>query len=55
MVDLLIKAEVGPGSAPGTDNITGDPGNNILTHGNAWYDYSDVKIDFLDCGLVTIP
>ena len=47
---FVCKGEVGPGSAPGMDNITGGPGNDVLIHGNAWYDYSDGKKDFLDCG-----
>ena len=35
---FVCKGEVGPGSATGTDNITIGPGNDIITHGNAWYD-----------------
>lgn len=46
----MCKAEVGPGSAPDTDNITIGPGNDVLTHGNALYDYSYGSKDFLDCG-----
>ena len=46
----MRKGEVGPGSAPGTDNITIGPGNDVITHGNALYDYSYGNKDFLDCG-----
>lgn len=44
------EGEVGPGSAPGTNNITIGPGNDVITHGNALYDYSYRIKDFLDCG-----
>jgi Ca2+-binding RTX toxin-like protein len=49
---FLCKAEVGPGSAPGMDNIMGGAGNDILIHGNANgnYDDSDGKRDLIDCG-----
>lgn len=49
---FLCKAEVGPGSAPGMDNIRGGVGDDILIHGNANgnYDDSDGKKDLLDCG-----
>ena len=49
---FLCRAEVGPGSAPGMDNIMGGAGNDILIHGNANgnYDDSDGKRDLIDCG-----
>ena len=47
---FVRKGEVGPGSAPGTDNITIGPGNDVITHGNALYDYSYGNKDFLDSG-----
>jgi Ca2+-binding RTX toxin-like protein len=47
---FVCKGEVGPGSAPGTDNITIGPGNDVITHGNAWYDYSHGNKDLLNCG-----
>ncbi|MGB5091630.1 MAG: hypothetical protein WBN72_11865 [Nitrososphaeraceae archaeon] len=47
---FVRKGEVGPGSAPGTDNITIGPGNDVITHGNALYGYSYGNKDFLVCG-----
>jgi Ca2+-binding RTX toxin-like protein len=48
----VCKGEQGPGSGAGGDTIAGGEGNDILIHGNgnAQYDYSDGKKDFLDCG-----
>jgi len=47
---FVCKGEAGPGSPPGTDIITIGPGNDVITHGNAWYDYSNGNKDFFDCG-----